>query len=76
MNGTCMLWSMEKLYCAHCDKTYSVKREAIRLMEERGKKIEKVAGTYRFEGGCFFKELVLIRRETPPAETGPNLTIL
>jgi len=56
---------MEKLYCVHCGKTYSVKSEAIRLMEENGKKIEKYAGSYRFEGGCFFKELVLIRRQLP-----------
>ena len=57
---------MEKLYCVHCDKTYSVDPAAIRLVQERGIPVPKKAGTFRFEQGCFFKELAALKRKNAP----------
>ena len=61
-NGTCITAGMEKLYCVHCKRTYDVEPASIRLMQANGKRVSKEAGTYRFEHGCFFKELVLLKR--------------
>lgn len=53
---------MEKLYCVHCRQTYSVTPEAIRLVQQSGKRLVKDGETYRFEEGCFFKTLTLLKR--------------
>jgi len=55
---------MEKLYCVHCEKTYTVDPASIRLMQENGRRIAKKDGTFRFERGCFFKELAALKRKT------------
>jgi len=56
---------METLYCTHCDKSYAVEAEAIRLMQSHGKKVIRVPAGYRYEAGCFFKELALLKRAHP-----------
>ena len=56
---------MEKLYCTRCDKTYSVKTEDIRRMQADGRTLRKEGNRFRFESGCFFKELTLLKRRTP-----------
>ena len=55
---------MEQLYCAHCDKAYTVRTEDIRLMLARDKRITREKTRYRFDGGCFFKELTELRQRT------------
>jgi len=53
---------MEKLYCTHCDKTYSVRPEDIRLMLAHQKPVLRDKEGYRFEDGCFFKVLTALKR--------------
>ena len=62
-NGTCTVSGMEKLFCAHCKKTYSVEEKDIRLVAENGKNVVMEAGTFRFEQGCFFKALAAFKRQ-------------
>lgn len=62
-NATCMPSGMETLYCTHCDKTYRVAPEAIRLMRRHGKTVSGKPGAYRYEAGCFFKELAALKRK-------------
>ena len=64
-NKSCIGSVMEKLYCAHCKKTYDVAPASIRLMQENGKSVPKKGETYRFESGCFFKELAALKRKEP-----------
>jgi len=52
------------LYCIQCDKTYSVKKEDLTLMMPLFQKsISLHQGQYRFDGGCFFKELAILKRQ-------------
>jgi len=53
---------METLYCIHCHKTYRVRTEDIVLMQSHGKKVEQTPRGYRFDAGCFFKELAALKR--------------
>lgn len=55
---------MEKLYCVHCKKTYGVDPASIRLMQAAGRPLPREAGIFRFEQGCFFKELAALKRDT------------
>ena len=53
-----------ELYCTQCEKLYIVKKEDLSLMlafyqDSLFLKNEK----YNFEGGCFFKELALLKRK-------------
>jgi hypothetical protein len=52
------------LYCTQCDKSYSVKKEELTLMMPlHQKSISLQKGKYRFDGGCFFKELAILKRQ-------------
>lgn len=47
-----------KLYCKHCQKTYTVKMEDIRFMLSNDPQhIKRGHGHYYYEDGCFFKAL-------------------
>jgi hypothetical protein len=63
-NKTCSATIMEQLYCTHCGKTFRVKADDIRRMRAHGQKVHKPSpDTYRFEDGCFFKALALLKRQ-------------
>jgi hypothetical protein len=52
------------LYCTQCDKSYSVKKEELTLMMPlHQKSISLQKGKYYFDGGCFFKELAILKRQ-------------
>ena len=52
------------LYCTHCEKSYTIKEEKLKLMiPHHQASITKEKESYRFDGGCFFKELAFLRRQ-------------
>lgn len=54
---------MEKLYCTHCQKTFDVRPEEIRLVVSGGENVIETNQGYRYEAGCFFKRLAALKRE-------------
>lgn len=53
-----------RLYCSHCEKHYEVKVEDVRLMQDfNNKNITFKHNTYYYESGCFFKNVVILKRQ-------------
>jgi hypothetical protein len=52
------------LYCSQCEKNYTIKEEELNLvLMYHPSSILFEKKVYRFDGGCFFKELALLRRQ-------------
>ncbi len=51
------------LYCHHCTKSYTVKKEDIARMQRFDPEHLIVSGhIYSYSGGCFFKKLTRLRQ--------------
>ena len=54
----------QTLYCFGCDKQVEVPEGDFKLlMEQEAEQFEKTDNGYHYRGGCFYKNVVLLKRQ-------------